>query len=142
MPSREDLQAAVDEGKPRPKPNLEAQTPAEVYTVEGLVELEILKQLVVREWQDKVNKNEDVKTTSRFVSERLVKTVKTEDVKRLKALRYLLLLMDWSTCLRAGARNSKKLPGRDDVKKAVGSEVGDGILESVMRRFTMDGYCH
>ncbi|MCJ1485002.1 DNA-directed RNA polymerase I subunit rpa49 [Schaereria dolodes] len=138
MPSREELQAAVDEGKPRPKPNLSAETPADVYTMEEIVGVEVLKQLVVKEWHDAINNGEDVKTCSLFVSKRLARTVKAGDIKRLKALRFLLLLMDWNRCLKPGARGSKKLPGRDVVRKAVGAGIGDGILEPVRRRFATE----
>ena len=100
--------------------------------------VEVLKQLVVKEWHDAINNGEDVKTCSLFVSKRLARTVKAGDIKRLKALRFLLLLMDWNRCLKPGARGSKKLPGRDVVRKAVGAGIGDGILEPVRRRFATE----
>ena len=138
-PSLEELQSAIEEGKPRPRANLEAESPADVYRVEDLVGgVEVLAGLNVRGWQDAVGAGEDVKTSSRFVSNRLRRIVRIGDVKKLKTLRFLLLLLDWNSCLKPGSKGSKKLPPREDVKKAVGPEVGDGLLESVRRKFAIE----
>ena len=85
MPTREELQASIDEAKPRPKANLDAKTPGEVYTVEDLVGLDTLRMLGVKGWQDAIEKGEDVQTSSKFVAKRLVKVVGWKDVRRLKA---------------------------------------------------------
>ncbi|KAL9119442.1 MAG: hypothetical protein Q9187_004003 [Circinaria calcarea] len=135
IPSREELQAVVDEGKPRPRPNLDAETPADVYKVEDLVGLDALRVLSVRNWQEAVRKGEDVKTSSRFVSRRLVRIVQTEDVMRLKTLRFLLLLLDWNAALKPGSKGGKKFPGNEAIGKAVGPEIGEGTLEGVRKRF-------
>lgn len=138
VPTREDLQAVADEVKPRPKPNLDAESPADVYKVEDLVGLDTLRTLSVRNWQEAVKKGEDVKTSSRFVSRRLVRIVKTDDVRKLKALRFLLLLLDWNGALRVLPRGGKKFPGKEIIKKAVGPEIGEGMLEVITKRFAPD----
>ena len=135
IPSREELQAVVDEGKPRPRPNLDAETPADVYKVQDLVGLDTLRVLSVRSWQEAVKKGEDVKTSSRFVSRRLVGIGQTDDVMRLKSLRFLLLLLDWNTALKPGSKGGKRFPGNEAIRKAVGPEIGEGILEGVRKRF-------
>ena len=137
--SRAQLQETVDENKPRPTPNLQAETPNEVYTIENLVGIEALRTLTVREWQEKIKANSDVQTRSRFVSARLRKVVRSGDVKRLKALRFLLTLLEWEACLTtSGFKSTKKLPAKAKVLSAV-TDASDLLLDSLRRRFTLDG---
>ena len=139
MATREELQNAVDEGKPRPKPNLAAETAADVYKVQDLVGVDVLRTIRVQEWQDKINAGTDVKTSSRFVSGRLQKVVQSGDVMKLKTLRYLLLLLDFYGALKPGARGVKKVPGLEDLKKVmVGVE--ERMLEGLKRRFADGRY--
>ncbi|MCJ1283020.1 DNA-directed RNA polymerase I subunit rpa49 [Xylographa opegraphella] len=138
-PTREELQAEIDEAKPRPKPNMEAQTPAEVYKIEDLVGESALQALKVRDWQSAVEANKDVQTSSKYVSRRLVKVVSSKNIMRLKALRYLLLLLDWFSCLKPGMKGMKKLPQREDIIKAVGGEISGSMLESLRKKFAPDG---
>ena len=140
VPTREELQAKIDEAKPRPKPNLAAETPAEVYKIEDLVGANALQALKVREWQSAVEADRDVQTTSKYVSRRLVKVVSSKDIMRLKALRYVLLLLDWYSCLKPGMKGSKKLPQREDIIKAVGGDTTGGMLEGLRKRFAPNGY--
>ncbi|MCJ1478591.1 DNA-directed RNA polymerase I subunit rpa49 [Lambiella insularis] len=139
MPTREDMQADVDESKPRPKANMKAETPAEVYTIEDLVGTDTLRVLSVREWQTAVEAKKDVQTSSKYVSRRLVKVVASKNVMRLKALRFILLLIDWYSCLRPGLKGAKKLPQRDDIRKAVGGEITDSMIEGLRKRFAPQG---
>ena len=142
MPTREELQVAVDEAKPRPKANLDATVPANVYKIEDLVGNEALRSLSVRQWQDAIKEGKAVETTSRYVSRRVVKLVQSEDVKRLKALRYVLLMLDWYGCLKPGQRGAKKLPPREDIRKAVGEEITDFLIEGLRKMFAPDAYVH
>lgn len=135
MPTREELQSAVDDAKPRPKPNLQATTPAEVYPISVLVGGEdTLRALAVKDWEDAVATNTPVQTKSRFVSNRIVKVAQSGEVKKLKTLRYLLLLLDFYGCLKSGARGVKKVPQKDDLRKAM-DNAPDGMTEGIRRRF-------
>ncbi|MCJ1388324.1 DNA-directed RNA polymerase I subunit rpa49 [Xylographa bjoerkii] len=138
-PSREELQAVIDEAKPRPKANLEAETPAEVYKIEDLVGASSLQALKVRDWQSAVEANKDVQTSSKYVSRRLVKVVSSKNIMRLKALRYVLLLLDWYSCLKPGMKGMKKLAQREDITKVVGGEITGSMLEELRKRFAPDG---
>ena len=138
--TREELQAEIDGAKPRPKPNMEAETPAEVYKIEDLVGASSLQSLKVRDWQSAVEANKDVQTSSKYVSRRLVKVASSKNIMRLKALRYVLLLLDWYSCLKPGMKGMKKLPQREDITKAVGGEITGSMLESLRKRFAPDGY--
>ena len=137
MHTREELQIAVDEGKPRPKANLEAETPANVYKLEDLVGVDAMRTLMVKEWQDKVNSNTNIETGSLFVSKRIRRTVESGDVKRLKGLRYLLFLLDVLRCLEPKAKGIKRLPVKEKLMSALGS-LGEGLLDGFRRKFTQD----
>ncbi len=134
MLTREEMQSAADEGKPRPTHNLDAETPADVYPLEELVGMRNLRLLTVKEWQDKVETGEGIETKSRFVSGRVRQVVQVGDVKKLKTLRYLLLLLDWFRCLKPGMKGVKKLPMKEEVRAAV-EGVGSELLDGVRKRF-------
>ena len=134
MPTREEMQKVVDEGKPRPTPNLDAKTPADVYPLEGLVGLENLRMLAVKEWQDKVESGEDIVTKSRFVSGRVRRIVQLGDVKKLKTLRYLLLLLDWYRSLKPGSKGAKKVPKKEELRASIPGTSSE-LLNGVEKRF-------
>ena len=134
MLTREEMQSAVDEGKPRPTPHLDAETPADVYPIEELVGIGNLKLLTVKEWQDKAESGEGIETKSRFVSARLRHVVQFGDVKKLKTLRYLLLLLDWFRALKPGMKGVKKVPMHEELKIAVPG-VPSELLNGVRKRF-------
>jgi DNA-directed RNA polymerase I subunit RPA49 len=142
MPSREDMQKEADEAKPIPKPNLEAKTPAEVYPLELLVGSVALRNLGVQDWIDQVEAEEEIITKSKFVSGRLARVVKTGDVKLVKALKYLLLLLEWYLCFKAthnGFKKSRKVPHTEDVVKEIGWASND-LVEELPERFAEGTY--
>ncbi|KAI9837385.1 MAG: DNA-directed RNA polymerase I subunit rpa49 [Sclerophora amabilis] len=135
MATREELQAATDEKKPRPAANLEALNPEDVYSVETLVGEEELRVLQVKEWLSAVEEQEAITTKSLYVSRRIQKIAASGDVKKLKVLRYLLLLLEFHSCLKSSrSKSEKKVPQRDDLRKVL--EVSDFLIESVLRRFS------
>ncbi|MCJ1456182.1 DNA-directed RNA polymerase I subunit rpa49 [Mycoblastus sanguinarius] len=135
MPTREQMQSAIDENKPRPKPNLAAESLADVYTVEQLVGGEhVLRAVAVKEWMDKVAAGEDVQTRSLFVSRRLRAIVQGGDVKRVKVLRYLLLLIEWYKTLKVVGKGGKKVPKLEDMASLV-EGWGSDLISGLSRRF-------
>lgn len=140
MPSRDEMQAQIDEGKPRPKPNLAAEIPGDVYPMEQLVGGErMLRAMAVKEWIDKVAAGEDVQTRSMFVARRIRHIVLAGDVKRIRILRFLLLLVEWSRALKEGGRGSKRVPKMEDMGTLVETWGADTIL-ALGRRFALDKY--
>lgn len=139
MPTRDEMQAEIDEAKPRPKPNLQASSPAEVYPLEQLVGGEnVLAAMGVKEWIDTVKAGGDLQVKSRFVASRVKAIVEIGNVKRVKALRYLLLLIEWFIGLKPGPKGSRKVPKAEEMEpltKAYGSEA---VLK-LGRRFA-DGF--
>ena len=139
MPTREEMQAEIDAGKPRPHPNLNASTPAEVYPLEQLVGgSHVLASMGVKDWIDRVNAGEDVKMKSRFVARRLNAFVQVGDVRRLKSLRYLLLLIEWFVGLKFGLKGVRKVPKMEEMGPLVES-FGSEAVKDVARRFA-DGF--
>ena len=136
MPTREEMQADIDEAKPCPRPHLDAETPAEVYPVEELVGgVVILQAMGVKEWIDKVKAGQDVQTKSMFVARRLKGTVESGDVKKLKTLRYLLLLVEWHKSLKPGSKQGRQIPKLEEVPDLVAGW-GSDIVNGLARRFT------
>lgn len=124
---------AIEDAKPGPKPNLQAETVADVYPLEEVVGLDALRFLTVRDWQDKVKDGQDILTKSRYVSGRLRKVVKSEQVRKIKALKYLLLLVEWYHCFKP-FKGKKKLGSRNEVEKAMG-DTSEEIRNAIRERF-------
>ena len=132
--TREELQAAVDEAKPRPQANLQARTPADVYPIETLIGEDVFRDLKVKHWQDAAK----IQTTSLYVGKRFMKVLGSGDVKKLKVLRYMLLLIDWYKASKLGYHGVRKLQKRDEVRKAVGMDVEGWIIHAVNKKFAPD----
>ena len=100
---KQDLQAQVDAARPIPTPNLAGQTPGEVYTIATLVGGdEFLAKIKAKDWIDTLEKFGDMQTRSLFVSRRSMRIAKTGDIKMMRVLRYLYLLICWFKSLRPG----------------------------------------
>ena len=139
MPTREQMQADIDENKPIPKPNMTAEQPEGIYPVEQLVGgTNNLRSMNVQELMDKVKAGEDVRTKSLFVSNRLRAVVLSDDVKRVKTLRYLLLLLEWYKGLKVGSRKVKKVP-KDEEMGHLMEQYGSEVVRGVGRRFADGG---
>lgn len=137
MPSRDALNAAVDEAKPRPKANLNATTPAEVYPLNTLISSQDMGALPVKEWQDAANAGTAIETTSRFVSKRLHALASGDDVRKLKVLRYIYMLLEFYHSLKGGGRMPKKIPQREDLNNRL--KVQDSLIDGIRRKFTSQG---
>ena len=134
----QDLQKLVDKGKPRPTPNTETEILIEVYPIEELIGVTNLEVISVKPWVDKIEAGDDVRTSSRYVSKRLAKIVKSKDILKLKTLRYFLILLDWYSALKPGGREGKKLPSKqDNVRQAVSApgSVSSSITDSIRHKF-------
>lgn len=135
MPTREEMQAEINASKPIPAPNPSAQSAAEVWTVETLVGLATLRGVQVKEWIDTVHAGDEIVCRSRFVAHRIEKLVAANDVKRLRGLRYLLLLIEWFHALTKGAKGVLRVPRREDLLPGWPSE----LVAGVGRRFAQRG---
>ncbi|KAI9807361.1 MAG: DNA-directed RNA polymerase I subunit rpa49 [Piccolia ochrophora] len=135
--TREELQAASDESKPRPRANLDATKVEDVYPLESLVSSEEMRALMVKEWQDAAKAEEPITTKSLFVSNRVQRIGSKDDVRMLKVLRYYLLLLEFYQAMATKTKKEHKISKRDELRKALG--VQDFLIEGLMRTFTKTG---
>lgn len=137
--TRENMQNEAEQAKPIPKPNRNAEAPADVYPIEQLVGVLALRKLQVQDWIEKVEAGEEISTKSKFVSDRIIKVVKKGNEELLKALKYLLLLLEWYLCLKVVKRGSRRVPKREDEAKAIEWASSD-LLEDLSKRFSEESY--
>jgi DNA-directed RNA polymerase I subunit RPA49 len=136
MATRDELAAAVDESKPRPKANLAAEHVKDVYTIESLIGQDIIKVIPVREWQDAVKAKQEVITKSKYVAHRLQRVA--NDVQKLKALRYILSLLEFFGSARPKGRGMRQLPYKEGLRAAVPG-VPEAVVEHLRRKFSING---
>jgi DNA-directed RNA polymerase I subunit RPA49 len=139
FPSRKDLQNIVDDAKPRPKANQDAQTPAEVYTIQSLVGADILGLLNIVPWQNAVRGNKPISTISRFTSRRITQTINTKDVTKIKALKLYLTLLEWRKSFKSVGKDRFRVPDKADIKRLT-KDTDPMILDQLKRRFAPDSY--
>lgn len=135
MATRSELQARVDESKPRPRANLEAENVQDVYTMEDLIGSEIMKIIPVKDWQDAITLKREITVTSRFVSNRV--RIASSNVQKLKVLRYLLAALQFYGCT-VPKRGSRALPKKDEVRKAMPG-VPEAMAANIQRKFSDHG---
>jgi DNA-directed RNA polymerase I subunit RPA49 len=134
MATREELSAAVDEAKPRPKANLAAESVNDVYTVESLIGgAEIMKLIPVKEWRDAVKAGKELITKSKYVAHRLQKAA--SDVQKLRAL---LCLLESFGSARPKGKGIRVLPYKDGLRAAVPG-VPEAVVEHIRRKFSVNG---
>lgn len=133
LPVKEEQQSSILASKPIPRPNLEADKIENVYPITKLVPPADMRTLAVKDWQDAVKAHQEVKLTSRFVASRLQSVAGREDVQALKALKYLLLLLEFNGALSV-ARSGKKVPQRDKLKEKLAAWP-EALVDNVRRRF-------
>lgn len=138
MPSKEEMQAKVDEAKPRPKPNLNAETPADVYPLDTLITREERMALQVSDWIAAVAANESIETPSRFVANRVQTLASQKDTIKLRALKYILAITTFNLALKPTRQGGRKLPPRDELKKKL-AHLPPMLLESLKRKFAVGG---
>ncbi|KFY10480.1 hypothetical protein V492_05000 [Pseudogymnoascus sp. VKM F-4246] len=135
MATQQELQTVVDESKPRPRANLDAENPKDVYTIDDLIGAEIMKVIPVKEWQDAVKAKEQIITSSKFVSDRI--QLASSSVQKLKVLRYLLATLEFygATIPRRGVR---ALPKKDELRKAMPG-IPEAVAGNIQRKFSDHG---
>lgn len=130
-----ELAEAALAAKPIPKPNMIADTVEEVYPLNTLIPPGDMRLIQVKEWQDKARNNEAIHFNNRFTAFRVEPIGKSEDVSKLKALRYLNLLLDFNAALGAAGRAGKKVPKKDILMKKL-EAYPEGLVDAVRRRFS------
>ncbi|TLS22767.1 uncharacterized protein PpBr36_05968 [Pyricularia pennisetigena] len=135
MPTRDELQAAVNGAKPVPKGNYDATEIQDVYDPDQIIGSDVLNAIPVRDWQTANKNDENVQLSSRYVANRLRRVGEhTESLKRLRILRYLYFLMTFIKIAKPGKNGVRKLPPRDKLREAL-SPAPDVVLDSLRHKF-------
>jgi DNA-directed RNA polymerase I subunit RPA49 len=134
MMTAEERQKEVDNSKPRPEPDMDATSPADVYPLENLVSEDDLGFVQVREWQQATKKGENVQLTMRYVARRLQKVATSKDAKNLKLLKYVHIMLTWFVAMESNRGGGRKLPQRDKLKEKVDAPAA--ILDSLRKKFS------
>ncbi|EKD14884.1 uncharacterized protein L3040_003899 [Drepanopeziza brunnea f. sp. 'multigermtubi'] len=131
MTSREELAQQVEDSKPRPKANKEAQAVEDVYTVDSLIGKDVFGAVPVRTWQADIKANKEIECPSRYVASRIMKV--SAHVEKLRILRYMVLMLEVLNSCRIN-RGQRTLPKRDELKKLLG-DIPEAVLEGMKRKF-------
>lgn len=136
----ETTSAEHDAAKPRPKPNLLATSPPEVYDPNTLAGgADVLAKLKVKDWIDAVKAGRDVPLPSLYVAKRIPAVVGTgKDVPKLRLLKYVFLLLRWYKSLRPpqGKKRGRMVPKIESPDLApLVAEFGSEVVAGLKRRF-------
>ena len=135
MATREQLAAEAEGAKPRPKGKFDANDVTEVYTVDSLIGLDVMKLIPVKTWQDTIKSKKEIRVASQYVARRIANAASS--VEKLKLLRYMLLLLELYNSSRL-VRGVRILPKRDDLKRIL-DEIPEVVMEGVRRKFADAG---
>ncbi|KAH7357481.1 DNA-directed RNA polymerase-like protein I 49 kDa polypeptide [Pyrenochaeta sp. MPI-SDFR-AT-0127] len=136
MPTKEELAAAVDSSKPRPIPNLAAEYPGDVYTIDTVVGSELMTMLEVKDWVEASAAGEGVSVSSKYVAKRIVKLAKNKQIQKLKVLRFILLCINFSAALYGGGGSRpKKIPMKAKLEAQMGDDTPAGCVMAIKRKF-------
>ncbi|KAJ4367194.1 DNA-directed RNA polymerase I subunit rpa49 [Neocucurbitaria cava] len=140
MPSKEELAAAVDSSKPRPTPNLAAEYPGDVYTIDTVVGGELMTMLGVKDWVDASLAGQGIDVSSKYVARRIVKLAKNKQIQKLKVLRFILLCINFNSALMGGGGGSRprKIPPKGKLEALMGDEVPAGCVMAIRRKFASE----
>ncbi|KAH7074603.1 DNA-directed RNA polymeras-like protein I 49 kDa polypeptide [Paraphoma chrysanthemicola] len=136
MPTKEDLAAAVDSSKPRPTPNLAAEYPTDVYSIETVVGSELMTLIEVKDWIDASEAGRGLDLTSRFVAKRMLSLVRNKQIQKLKVLRFIYLSISFAAALGGGgAGRPKKIPKKGQLEDMMGDDAPAGSVMALRRKF-------
>ncbi|KAM3463007.1 hypothetical protein NHJ6243_003622 [Beauveria neobassiana] len=140
MATREQLQAVVDDAKPLPPVNLNAEAIQDAYDPKVVIGADILDMLPIREWQEKVRHKEGVQTVSRFVASRVNAIASNpEGEERLRVLRYLSFVVAFYLNTKPGRqKGTRSIPSREKLREAL-APAPEAVVENIRRKFSEAG---
>ncbi|KAK3202280.1 hypothetical protein GRF29_161g713878 [Pseudopithomyces chartarum] len=137
MPTTAQLAAAVDESKPRPRANLSAEYPIDVYPIDVVVGKELMALIEVNDWVTASESGKGVEVGSRFVAKRITKLVKNKQYQKLKVLCFILLCVKLNDIAKPG-KGAKRLPPKGKFEAAIGEDVPAALGNTIRRRFATE----
>ncbi|KAK5664016.1 hypothetical protein OQA88_230 [Cercophora sp. LCS_1] len=140
MATQEELQAVIDQARPVPRGNYDAEDIHDVYVPAELVGAETLNAIPVQDWVESVKANEAINVPSRYVAHRISRVAHNENAtQRLKVMRYLLwVLIFWATA-RPGKERGTRMIGKRDVLRSVMTSAPEVVIENIRRKFSDNG---
>ena len=140
MASRDELQKLVDEAKPGPQADLEADEIGDVYDPREIIGGDVLNLVPIREWQEKAKHKDSIQVLSRYVAARVNAIATNEDsVMQLRVLRYLYFVLLFFMHTKPGRqRGTRQLPPRDKLKEAL-DPAPEAVVENIRRKFSDAG---
>jgi DNA-directed RNA polymerase I subunit RPA49 len=139
MPTKQEMEAAVDSSKPRPTPNLQAEYPGDVYPIESIVGSELMTMIEVKDWVDAAAAGQNINVTSKFVAKRIVKLARNKQIQKLKVLRFILFCINFSQALQS-SKGGKKIPPKGKLEAIMGEDVPQSCIMAIRRKFAREGY--
>jgi DNA-directed RNA polymerase I subunit RPA49 len=140
MPTKQELEAAIDSSKPRPKPNMLAEYPGDVYPIETIVGSELITMIEVKDWVDASAAGQGVNVSSKYVARRIVKLARNKQIQKLKVLRFILLCVNFAAALQGGRGGVKKIPMKGKLEAIMGEDTPQGWIMAIRRKFAREGY--
>lgn len=141
MPTKGELAAAVDSSKPRPTPNLAAEYPGDVYTIDTVVGSELMTMLEVKDWVEASAAGQGVNVSSKYVAKRIVKLAKNKQIQKLKVLRFILLCLNFNSALTGGGGSRpKRIPVKGKLEALMGDDTPAGCVMAIRRKFAPEAY--
>lgn len=140
MATREQLDAVVNDAKPVPKANTDAEEIQDAYDPEDVIGADVLNLVPIREWQEKARHNENIQSASRFVAHR-VNTIAANDEAetRLRVLRYLSFVLVFYLSTKPGReKGTRRVAQRDDLREAL-APAPEAVVENIRRKFSDAG---
>lgn len=140
IPTREDLQSAIDANKPVPKGHYDADEIQDVYKPEELIGRDILELIQVNDWAQSIKKNEDIQLRTRFVAHRINRIGSSDNsVSRLRLLRYTYFLQLFLMTSRKGKeRGVREILKKDKLQEEL-APAPPPVVESIRRKFSDKG---
>jgi len=139
MPTKQEMEAAIDSSKPRPTPNLKAEYPGDVYPIETIVGSELMTMIEVKDWVDAAASGQGVNVTSRFVAKRMVKLAQNKQIQKLKVLRFILFCINFHAALQS-SKGGKKIPPKGKLEAVMGEDIPQSCVMAIRRKFAREGY--
>ncbi|KAK0709107.1 RNA polymerase I associated factor, A49-like protein [Lasiosphaeria miniovina] len=140
MATREELQAEVDQARPVPRGNYDAEEIQDVYIPAELIGPEVLNAIPIMDWQQKVRAQEELLVPSRFVASRVNRVAGNDNaVERLKVMRYLLwVIIFWASTTKGKERGTLSIGRRDKLRELL-APAPEIVIESIRRKFSDSG---
>ncbi|KAL7788319.1 RNA polymerase I associated factor, A49-like protein [Trichoderma ceciliae] len=140
MASRDELQAVIDEAKPVPRANTDADEIYDVYRPEELIGADILNLVPIREWQEKAKHGESIQFHSRYVVSRVQAIASNESAEmRLRVLRYLSIVLLFYLHSKPGRqKGARQVPPREKLRELL-APAPEAVIENIRRKFSDAG---